>query len=189
MTEAIAGTRRERRPDRARTKAIIAIAAGAILLLGGGTTLAYWSTTQTITGVDTTSGNLDFTPTSAATWELVSEGGTVTAPLTATSRIVPGDFIRMTQDVTLALDGDNLFATFTAVVDGAQPTGLLEPEVAVEDSSGAPVSNGLTKDDNGETVTVMAEFQFDPTTGTDVLTTTDFDINDVTLTLTQTAAP
>lgn len=189
MTDSHADARDQRRPERSRTKAIVAIAAGAVLLLGGGTTLAYWTTSQTIDGTSTTSGNLDFTPDSEATWELVSEGGAVTAPLSATSTIVPGDLIRMTQDVTLELEGDNLFATFTAAVEGTPPTGLLEPTVTVEDGDGAPVSTGLTQDNNGETVTVVAEFQFDPATAAQSLTTTDFDINDVTLTLTQTAAP
>lgn len=185
MTEATSTTRRDLRRG-SRTKAIIAIAAGAVLLLGGGTTLAYWSTQATVDGGTISSGDLNLTLVDSPSWSLTPEGGD-SAPVTdiAAIDIVPGDTVTLTQDVTLTLVGDNLIADLT--VGGVTvPTGIVPTAVTLTDESGATFSGtGLTSELNGETVTASVAFQFDPATADRDLVTTDFVFEDVQLTLEQ----
>lgn len=189
MTEAVPASRRDNRPapaGRSRTKAIIAIAAGAVLLLGGGTTLAYWSTQATINAGTVSSGDLDLTLVDTPSWSLTPEGGAA-APVTdiAAIDVVPGDTVTLTQDVTLTLIGDNLVADL-AVTGVTVPTGILPAVVTVTDDAGETFSGtGLTDDLDGETVTVEIAFQFDPATEDRDLVLTDFSFEDVQLTLTQ----
>src|SRR5690606_34041315 len=82
-TDSLAAPRRERRPDHSRTKAIVAIAAGAVLLLGGGTNLAYWSTTQSVAGGAISSGDLNLQTTGSPTWWLTAEGSSTPIDITA----------------------------------------------------------------------------------------------------------
>ncbi|MGL3151371.1 alternate-type signal peptide domain-containing protein [Microbacterium sp. A82] len=184
MTEAVATPK----SVSSRTKAIIAIAAGAVLLLGGGTTLAYWSTTQTLAGGTVASGDLDIQPVGGQTWTLVGEDGTeVVVTDLSTIDIVPGDTLQLTGDFALTLIGDNLVADLTVSDVANLPAGIVTPVVVnVEDSTGVAFpGTGLTSDLNGETVSVNVDFQFDPqTVGTD-LQLTDFTFEDITLTLTQ----
>lgn len=189
MTETVSASRRDNRPARAgnsRTKAIIAIAAGAILLLGGGTTLAYWSTQATVNGGTVSSGDLNLTLVETPSWSLTPEGGAAAAVTDITAiDVVPGDTVTLTQDVTLTLIGENLIADL-AVAGVTVPTGILPAVVSVTDADGATFSGtGLTPALNGNTVTVSAAFQFDPTTPDRELVLTDFSFEDVQLTLTQ----
>lgn len=185
MTEAVP-TIRAAQAGRSRTKAIVAIAAGAVLLLGGGTTLAYWSTQATVNGGTVASGDLNLTLVDTPAWSLIPEGG-VSAPVTDITAIdiVPGDTVTLEQDVTLTLVGENLVADLT--VGGVTvPTGILPAAITVTDALGATFSGtGLTSDLNGETVTVAVAFQFDPTTADRALAGTDFVFEDVQLLLEQ----
>ncbi|WP_300266888.1 alternate-type signal peptide domain-containing protein [Microbacterium sp.] len=185
MSEATSTTRRDLRRG-SRTKAIVAIAAGAVLLLGGGTTLAYWSTQATIDGGTISSGDLNLTLVDSPSWSLTPEGGTsAPVPDIAAIDIVPGDTVTLTQDVTLTLVGDNLIADLP--VGGVTvPTGIVPTAVTLTDGTGATFSGtGLTSDLNGETVTASVAFQFDPATADRDLVTTDFVFDDVQLTLEQ----
>lgn len=189
MTEAVLATRSENRAapaGRSRTKAIIAIAAGAVLLLGGGTTLAYWSTQATVDGGTVSSGDLNLTLVDTPAWSLTPAGdaSAPVADITAIN-IVPGDTVTLEQDVTLALVGDSLIADLT--VGGITvPTGILPAVVTVTDDLGATFSGtGLTSDLDGETVTVSVAFQFDPATSDRELVLTGFSFEDVQLTLEQ----
>lgn len=189
MTEVIAETRRERRPDRSRTKAIIAIAAGAVLLLGGGTTLAYWTTTQTITGGAISSGDLNLATTGTPTWWLTAEGSSTPVDITAalaTTKIVPGDTVTLTQDATLTLVGDNMNATLS-IAGGAAPTGFTAaPITATKGGTALPAE--LVPSDSGA-IEIEAQFVFNPDVSTDTrnLVNTASTLADVTLTLTQVA--
>lgn len=189
MTEAVLATRSENRAapaGRSRTKAIIAIAAGAVLLLGGGTTLAYWSTQATVDGGTVSSGDLNLTLVDTPAWSLTPAGdaSAPVADITAIN-IVPGDTVTLEQDVTLTLVGDSLLADLT--VGGVTvPTGILPAVVTVTDDLGATFSGtGLTSDLDGETVTVSVAFQFDPATSDRELVLTGFSFEDVQLTLEQ----
>ncbi|WP_243225938.1 alternate-type signal peptide domain-containing protein [Microbacterium sp. CIAB417] len=177
----------EGRAGGTRTKAIVAIAAGAVLLLGGGGTLAYWSTTATLGGGTVVSGDLDLQPAGASTWTLTPEGGTA-VPVTDLSAIdiVPGDTLTLTGDFALTLVGDNLVADLVVADIATLPTGILPPVVSVTDDTGATFpGTGLTDALNGEVVSVEVAFQFDPATSGTTLTTTDFVFEDVSLTLSQ----
>ncbi|HWV48978.1 MAG TPA: alternate-type signal peptide domain-containing protein, partial [Microbacterium sp.] len=158
-----------------------------VLLLGGGGTLAYWSTTATLGGGTVVSGDLDLQPSGASSWTLTPEGGTA-VPVTdlAAIEIVPGDTLTLAGDFTITLIGDNLVADLAVADLASLPTGILPPAISVTDDTGATFSgDGLTAALNGEVVSVEVAFQFDPaTSGTD-LQTTDFVFEDVALTLTQ----
>ncbi|WP_460802473.1 alternate-type signal peptide domain-containing protein [Microbacterium sp. GXF6406] len=191
MTEAVPATRRESRavvkPNN-RTKAIVAIAAGAILLLGGGTTLAYWSTTQELTAGTVTSGDLNITVSpDDVVWTVTPEGGTAVAADVNTLHIVPGDTVTMTQTAELTLVGDNIKAALTAELVGAtMPGGAIAPAPVVTVDTAEPVT-ALTDESDGGTVTVTVTYLFPTTTSARDLTNEDFDFGGVDLTLTQVA--
>ncbi|MGW8483481.1 alternate-type signal peptide domain-containing protein [Microbacterium sp. NPDC055903] len=176
------------RRDASRTKAIVAIAAGAVLLLGGGTTLAYWSTQQSLDAGTVTSGDLDLTIAAAApAWTLTPEGGAA-APVAdiTTVRIVPGDTVTFTQTAELTLVGDNLHAELEAVLDGATlPAGVTAPTPVVTVAGGDPAD--LTVADDGATATVTLTYTFPASTANRDLVNSAFDFGDVDLTLTQVA--
>jgi len=187
MSDATVATRRERRParpGRSRVKAITAIAAGAVLLLGGGTTLAYWSTSLTVPAGTVNSGDLNLVAAGEPAWTLqgVLEAAPTTVADPASVLIVPGDTLTLTQDVTLTLVGDTIEAALE-VADATLPAGL----DATVTTAGADAAN-LTAADNGATLTVTVEFVFDPATANRDLVNTSFDLSDVALTLTQKGA-
>lgn len=88
------------------TKAAIAGAAGIALLLGGAGTFAVWNSQATIAGGQITAGNLTVATTNAGVWK-DQNGATINL---ATYRIVPGDTLTYTQDITINATGQNLTA-------------------------------------------------------------------------------
>lgn len=173
-----------------RTTAVVAIAAGAVLLLGGGTTLAYWSTQASITAGTVTSGDLNITvATEDVEWTVTPEGaGGVAIPADIdTLRIVPGDTVTMTQTATLTLVGDNLNADLDAVLVGATlPAGVVAPVPAITISSSED-ADALTAASNNATVTVTLSYVFPNTTEDRDLTNAALNFGGVDLTLTQVA--
>ena len=91
------------------TKGAIVTAAGVMLLIGGGGTLAVWNVEQNAQAGTVASGDLN----------LVAEAGvwTVAGPAEPididTYQIVPGDTLTYTQNVDITLDGDNISATLS----------------------------------------------------------------------------
>jgi alternate signal-mediated exported protein len=127
MTASGETTSRDRRQLRAqgRLKGILAIAAGAALLLGGGYTYAYWSTSAAVSDTTVQSGDLNLT-LGAGNWTL---DGAVTAPTQVTGplnavHIVPGDVLTLTQPVTVTLVGDTIAADLSTSVASAIPADL-----------------------------------------------------------------
>ncbi|WP_456847003.1 alternate-type signal peptide domain-containing protein [Cellulomonas sp. P5_C6] len=105
---------------RKTTKGAIAVGAGVALLLGGAGTMAYWTQSSTFGSTTTiSSGNLAIAPKTGATgspvWTWKTSGATF-AP--ATSKIVPGDTVVVTQTFTVTAQGDNLKATVALAVPG-----------------------------------------------------------------------
>ena len=95
-----------------KTTGILAGAAGAALLIGGGT-FALWNDGESVPGGTITTGNLDVAPVGSWTWVDLSEDRTDaghTIPSIATHRIVPGDVIEGTVEFSAALEGDNIVA-------------------------------------------------------------------------------
>jgi alternate signal-mediated exported protein len=96
------------------TKGAIATAAGIALLLGGAGTFALWNGQTTIAGGTISTGQLAISSTGTPTWKDISpttNGGTTFDP--TTQKIVPGDVMQLTQQVTLTTSGKNLKASFT----------------------------------------------------------------------------
>lgn len=89
------------------TTAAIAATVGAVLLLGGAGTLAYWSDTDTSSAQIISTGTLDVSPTTGNDWKYVSSTGVVGA---AVDQIVPGDRVQTTINVPVKLVGKNLKA-------------------------------------------------------------------------------
>ncbi|MGM1016557.1 MAG: alternate-type signal peptide domain-containing protein [Actinomycetota bacterium] len=175
---------RERAPKRSRTSAVLAIAAGAVLLLGGGTTLAFWSSSITVPAGTVNSGDLNLEASGTPEWTLqgVLDATPTTVADPTAVLIVPGDVLTMTQDATITLQGDTIEAELV-VSEGTLPTGL----DATVTTTGADAEN-LTSADDGATLTVTVEIEFDPATADRDLVNTPFDLSDVSLVLTQKSA-
>lgn len=106
----IPATRASRRPRHGKAKAILAIAAGTALLLGGGGTYAYWSTSTALSTGSVQSGDLNLTLGTSA-WSLKGVlGSAISLTDPTTARIVPGDVLTLTQPVTVTLVGNTLQA-------------------------------------------------------------------------------
>lgn len=111
--------------ERKRRSGALWIAAGAALLLTGGSTFALWSDGDTFTGGSITAGDLDLTTSAATTfWDVSNDRVDAAATVTGTDgvqlghaissisdwRIVPGDKVAASFTATVALEGDNLVA-------------------------------------------------------------------------------
>jgi len=103
-------------------KGSIATAAGVALLLGGAGTFALWSDTAGVQGGTVQTGVLDIAPVAdTAKWADVSVNGRTGATFNpATDKIVPGDTVTFTQDVTLTAEGKNLKAELALATDAAK---------------------------------------------------------------------
>jgi alternate signal-mediated exported protein len=103
-------------------KGSIATAAGVALLLGGAGTFALWSDTAGVQGGTVQTGVLDIEPVAnSAKWADVSVNGRTGATFDpAKDKIVPGDTVTFTQDVTLKAEGKNLKAELALGTDAAK---------------------------------------------------------------------
>lgn len=137
-----------------RTQGILAIGAGALLLVGG-TSMALWSAGSTVAGGDITAGNLDV-KVAAGAWQDVSTEHAAPVDIAdlADFRIVPGDILEGTFPVDVAALGDNFVGDLTVAFK--TPTGALLSAVegvtldyTILDSTGTPVGVG-------DTVTVLS---------------------------------
>lgn len=102
------------------TKGALASVAAAVLLLGGGTSLAYWTASADVTGGAITAGELKLTAGSCDTnW--VYAAGNASAGSTVTTW-VPGDSVTKSCTYTVDAIGDNLLATLDAPTSVALTT-------------------------------------------------------------------
>lgn len=92
------------------TAAAVAAAVGAVLLLGGAGTLAYWSDTTQSETTAISSGQLDLQAVQPGTWT-VTNGASVDVPLTGDA--VPGDILTSKFNVPVTLEGQNMQADLT----------------------------------------------------------------------------
>ncbi len=118
MTSTTTTTTRNR-----RTQGLIAVGAGALLLVGG-SSFALWTVNSQVAGGTITAGNLDVLVASG-TWQDVSPEHAAPVDIAdiADFRIVPGDVLEGTFPVDVAALGDNLVADLT--VGFASPSGAL----------------------------------------------------------------
>ncbi|MCK0115554.1 alternate signal-mediated exported protein [Isoptericola sp. CG 20/1183] len=94
------------------TKAALATGGGALLLLGGAQTLAYWTADGTATGTDMTAGTLTMSDGTCGEW-LLDDGTPVT------EGIVPGDTLSTTCTLAVGGTGDHLALGEITVSDPA----------------------------------------------------------------------
>lgn len=143
------------------TKGALAAVTGAVLLLGGAGSLAYWNASATVNGGAITTGSLTLGAGSCgANW--VYANGTAAGQTVV--KVVPGDSITKSCTFTVGASGDHLSATLGAP---ATTTYTKSPTSATSDSltvattytiDRTPVAtlvNGdtLTSTDNGKTLT------------------------------------
>lgn len=176
------------------TKATIAGGLG-IVLLAGGTTFAPWSDSATVNGGSVTSGTLALDATGAPVWNDTSSGTAVAIGDISSFRIVPGDTIEYTAAFTVDATGDNLTADL-AVSDPVAATGDAELIAATEvtqtftDADGADVVDGaITSANDGDVINVTVTIVFDEDTAGTTAQADTINLEDLTVTLTQTRTP
>lgn len=100
------------------TKGALAASAAAVLLLGGAGSLAYWNSTQDVSGANIATGHLKLvSPDCGAGWVL-DGGATYVAQL-----LVPGDTLTKVCSFTVESSGAHLTADFDTTapsIDGDQ---------------------------------------------------------------------
>lgn len=124
------------------TKGTIAAGAAVALLLGTGSTLAYWNDSAMLAGTTIQSGNLALAQTGTPTWTLQHTTGTattITQANIATLRVVPGDKLVFTGDYTITAQGKNL--KFEVAIAGGSFTGDPELVAAIQKSATFKIDN------------------------------------------------
>ena len=171
------------------TKATIAGALG-VVLLAGGTTFALWSDSATVNGGSVKSGTLALTPNGTPAWTDLSDGSPIDI---ASFLIVPGDTIEYTASFVVDASGTNLTATLD-VSDPVAATGdadLLANTTVTQsftDATGATVVDGaITSANDGDEINVTVTIAFDEATSGTTAQGETLNLNDLTVTLTQTA--
>jgi alternate signal-mediated exported protein len=153
------------------TKGALAAAAAGALLLGGAGSLAYWNSSQTVSGGSISSGTLTLTQEtgqSCTDWTLDAAGGP-TAYTPGTTLVVPGDVITKTCDYTVNASGAHLSANLT--MDGTSITGSNALSAALTPGAtyaldGSTVASGdaITSADDGAVLSAAITVTFDSST-------------------------
>ncbi|MCT1872268.1 alternate-type signal peptide domain-containing protein [Brevibacterium luteolum] len=153
MTE----TPTQKKPNRRAAKAAAAGALGVALLAGLGTTFAKWYEEASIGESSLQSGHLDMT-VDGAQWTDLNSGQTIDE---AQFKMVPGDKLRYTANITPDLVGDNLVATLKVNTDETV-SGDLDGIVKVTTTvgEGNDTKRTVTPADNGKTIRVTVELEF-----------------------------
>ncbi len=136
-------------------KAALAAVAGGTLVIGGFGSLAYWEDAETEDGSTITSGELDLSaPDCPDGW--VNDGATVAL---GSFRMVPGDVLTKTCEVTVSAVGDNL-TTKLAFVKPSLDTNTLAGELdygATYARNGGTPANLAAYDNAAPTITNLAD--------------------------------
>ncbi|XBH21238.1 alternate-type signal peptide domain-containing protein [Jonesiaceae bacterium BS-20] len=167
-----------------KLKGGIAIALGAALLAGGGGTLAYWSTNQTLQGTSINTGDLNL-ELGAATWTLThgtNSPVTVGAANINDLEIVPGDKLELVQMLDVTLKGDNLKADLT--IDTSGVTDAANVTIAASLAGGAATQE-LSPADSGDSIAATVTVVFADTTGGQIDVNEAINLNAIDFTLTQ----
>ncbi|MEY9257454.1 alternate signal-mediated exported protein [Brevibacterium epidermidis] len=158
------------------TKALIAGGVGVALLVGGASTVSFW--TDEAEGGDgvISAGTLDLGTPAGGGWDISHAGdgsGTATDPVAfnpSSDQIVPGDILTYTQSIPVTLEGENIKAEFDGTIDVTPSTDApadtaLSDAIESEDlaATGLTGATGdLTLD--GETLTGEGEGTVEVTT-------------------------
>jgi alternate signal-mediated exported protein len=181
------------------TKGAIAGAAGIALLLGGAGTFALWNSTIGVAGGAIATGTLAFGTSTGATWRDDSLGATTTTFDPSTQKIVPGDVVTLTQNISINATGKNLKAQLeyapSSVAIPADLVGKIVPTLTATKVSGDATISGsgtagspyvITPTAGGTSVfAVVISYAFDPTVSGVVGQTESVDLAGASYTLTQ----
>lgn len=129
------------------TKAAIATGAAVALLLGTGSTLAYWNDSANIAGQDAiTAGTLQLTATATPTWTITHTNGTTsTVASIGAVRIVPGDVLSYSFPASITAQGQNLRFSVGLAGGSIVPADAAAPEdVALADELAATSAFAVT---------------------------------------------
>ncbi|MCC3292061.1 MULTISPECIES: alternate-type signal peptide domain-containing protein [unclassified Arthrobacter] len=167
-------------------KGALAIGIGSAMLLGGGGTLAVWNDSEKANAGTIVSGDLDVT---AAAGKWTNKAGT---EIDITKyKVVPGDELTFTQDVSLQLDGDQMKATLVINEDVTNGfTGSAKPVPTLTQGGKTLNAANLTAANDVDTagvVTAKAVFVFNKDTGARTDTNASLDLTRVNYVLTQVA--
>ncbi|MGN6252462.1 MAG: alternate-type signal peptide domain-containing protein [Marmoricola sp.] len=157
------------------TKGALAAGTGAVLLLGGAGSLAYWTSTDDVAAQTISTGHLSIdTPDCGSGWALDgAEDAAGQAFDPATQQLVPGDVITETCTTVFHAEGSHLRATLAATAgtnDGlfVGSPALLTLALAPLESSADGSTNwtavpgtGLTEANDGDTVRLQLTVTFD----------------------------
>ena len=170
------------------TKGAIATAAGVMLLIGGGGTLAVWNVEQNAAAGTVASGDLNL-EAGTGVWTVAGVNGPVTIPNINTYRIVPGDTLTYTQDVDITLDGENISATLSVEnangVNTGFDNGTFTTSAVTLKKNNVAIANPLSDDVTDAVASVTFDFDVD-TDGRDSVDAT-YDFSDVAFKLVQIA--
>ncbi len=166
-------------------KGTAAIAVGAALLLGGGGSLANWNAEATTAPGTISSGDLNVAKTVAGVWK--DRAGTVIADINA-YKVVPGDKLTFTQDLTVTLIGNKMAANVSTTGINATngfTTGNVSVSAPALTVGTTPVANPLTPTGSAQTVTATITFDFLATTNGRDGVNSSYNFNSVAFQLTQ----
>lgn len=169
------------------TKGAIVTAAGVMLLVGGGGTLAVWNVQQDAKAGTVAAGDLNL-EAGAGVWTVAGQAEPIDIDA---YRIVPGDTLTYTQTVDITLDGDNISANLSVVnpdgINGGFADGTYTTSAVTLSKDGQAINNPLDEDD--DVTDAVASVSFDFLTGTAGRTSTDatFDFSKVAFKLEQNA--
>jgi alternate signal-mediated exported protein len=142
------------------TKGAIVTAAGVMLLIGGGGTLAVWNVQQDAEAGIVASGDLNLVAEEGV-WTVEGQEGTIDI---ATYQIVPGDKLTYTQNVDITLDGDNLLANLTVVGGDGVNSGFVGSTYTTSavtlKRDGLDIQNPLDEDDDVTDAVASVTFDF-----------------------------
>ena len=180
-----------------KTKAAIAAGAGAVILLGGAGSLAFWNDSSTTTEGEISSGELSLDDCeNGGTWTDVNQATTISD--IEAFRIVPGDTLSYTCVTAINATGDNLSATLTADIgevtgDADLLAALGNPQVTAT-ANGAPLPSNttgvqITPTTESQPIVVTVAITFDPATTGTVGQNQSVNLGATTLELTQNANP
>ena len=165
-------------------KGTAAIAVGAALLLGGGGTLANWNAEATTAPGTIVAGDLNVAKTAAGVWK-DRAGATIDI---STYKVVPGDKLTFTQDLTVTLAGNKMAAdvstTGITATNGFTPANVSVSAPVLTVGSTA-VANPLKPTGSAQTVTATITFEFLSTTTNRSDTAATYNFNNVAFQLTQ----
>ena len=165
-------------------KGSAAIALGAALLLGGGGTLANWNASATQAPGTIVAGDLNVV-NGAGVWK-DRLGDTINI---ATYKVVPGDKLTFTQDLTVSLKGNKMAAEIATTGIDAEVSGFTATNVSVSEPvltvGVTPVSNPLVASVGTQTVTATITFEFLSTTNNRADVNQTYNFNNVGFTLEQ----